>query len=581
LFCDPKFAHWLQDCTKCDAAEKERLLSNPRARRLAHDRHAAASAGSADSKPSPGTGAKAKQCVQSESNTTSDGVATINPKVQAHYLLDNGASVTAISQANFYQLWTITSVNLRPCEPVQFEIADGTQVEATRIVLLDFELQTVSGSVNLRHVKCYVIPGASREILIGRPEQKTLGLPDMATALADIAARCKDGTAPPERLPVAAPTAVDEASRQLKRVTIIHLVDVECSTVEVDSDDSDAEMESASGGLPTGKPNMERTEAEVCAMLERARLNGASEEFMVALTSVVYKYKDVWRADLGHDPPADVEPMRIELIDPSVVPKAYKARRSAPFQCEFLDEHVEMLVDQDLARPSNSDCSSVIVLVRKPDGTWCMCVDLRFLNIHTRLMRSPLPRLEELLMHLDGPCYFACMDLLKGFWQFPAHPDDTKFLAFVTHRGLYKFTRVVMGAKNSAPHFQKVMTQLLQRLLFICVFLYLDDLLLYGKSERGLMDAIERTLAVLAARKIKAKPSKCDLFCRQLVWCGRLISAEGVKNNPAFVQGLLEMQEMQRPQTAAELRQFLSAANWMRQYVPQYAEVVSPLQNIY
>ena len=61
-----------------------------------------------------------------------------------------------------------------------------------------------------------------------------------------------------------------------------------------------------------------------------------------------------------------------------------------------------------------------------------------------------------------------------------------KYWAFITHHGLFEFERVVMGGENSAPHFQKVMAQMLRSLLFTCVLVYLDDVLLYAKTEEEL-----------------------------------------------------------------------------------------------
>ena len=55
--------------------------------------------------------------------------------------------------------------------------------------------------------------------------------------------------------------------------------------------------------------------AALADMLRRAEANGASQATMVALTEIVFKYQDVFHLELGKDPPANVEPLRIELIE--------------------------------------------------------------------------------------------------------------------------------------------------------------------------------------------------------------------------------------------------------------------------
>ena len=68
---------------------------------------------------------------------------------------------------------------------------------------------------------------------------------------------------------------------------------------------------------------------------------------------------------------------------------------------------------------SDSDCASGIVLVRKPDGTWRLCVDLRRINKLTKRDLGPLARVEDLLTWLSGATCFASLDI-KGLLAIPS-----------------------------------------------------------------------------------------------------------------------------------------------------------------
>jgi hypothetical protein len=269
--------------------------------------------------------------------------------------------------------------------------------------------------------------------------------------------------------------------------------------------------------------------------------------------------------------------MDIELVDESGFSKVQRARRFAPLQMTFLHEHVAMLLRMGVIRRSSSAVASPVVLVRKADGTWRMCVDLRRVNANTKPMRWPLPKIQELLPHLAGATAFASFDLLRGFWQFPVGKDSTHCLAFVTHEGLFEFTRLVMGARNSAGHFQKVMTQVLSDLVLQVILLYIDDILVYARTAAELVAAIRQVFDRLRAAGIFLKPSKCDLFCRELVWCGHHISEAGIGVNPQYVDAV---REMAAPVTAADLQQFLGSCGWVRGKIPAYAELVAPLQQL-
>ena len=197
-------------------------------------------------------------------------------------------------------------------------------------------------------------------------------------------------------------------------------------------------------------------------MLARAEEAGAPAEFMAIIHTVVYEHHEVWRLELGADPPAEVPPLEVKLIDPQVVPKTFRARPVSELQRNYMDDHIATLFSAGVIERSMSLFSSPIVLVQKPDLSWRMCVELRYVKALTRPMRFPLPRINELLTLLGGARVFASFDLVKGIWQFPLHPENFKYFAFATHSGLYQFTRVVMSARNAATPFQAIMAQMLE-----------------------------------------------------------------------------------------------------------------------
>ena len=99
--------------------------------------------------------------------------------------------------------------------------------------------------------------------------------------------------------------------------------------------------------------------------------------------------------------------------------------------------------------------------------------------------------------------------MLKGYWQFPVERDSQRFLAFVTTRRTFQFTRVVIGSRNSAAHFQRVMQVVLDGLLLAGVLLYLDDILTYGHDEMDIVRQLDQVLERLNARNIKLQPRNC------------------------------------------------------------------------
>ena len=142
-------------------------------------------------------------------------------------------------------------------------------------------------------------------------------------------------------------------------------------------------------------------------------------------------------------------------------------RSFAPLQRKFLDKHIQLLLRIGVIEKCNANEAAPIVLVRKKNGEWKMCIDLRKINANTNAYRWPLPKIKDMLPYLAGTKCFALFDLLRGFWQFPVEKVSRKRWAFLSHAGQYCFRRVVMGGENSASYFQQTMQEVLGYLVYV------------------------------------------------------------------------------------------------------------------
>jgi hypothetical protein len=133
-----------------------------------------------------------------------------------------------------------------------------------------------------------------------------------------------------------------------------------------------------------------------------------------------------------------------------------------------------------------------------------------------------------------------------------------------------------MGGKNSGRYFQETLMEMFREPLYREVLIYLDDLLAHAKDEKELARIVRMILEVMMKYNIKMKPIKCELFKREVKWCGEILSKRGRRVDEERVKALVGMS---RPGTAAELQQLLMGANWMREMLPEFAKVTRVLRN--
>jgi len=99
----------------------------------------------------------------------------------------------------------------------------------------------------------------------------------------------------------------------------------------------------------------------------------------------------------------------------------------------------------------------------------------------------------------------------------------------------------------------------------------------YTGSFEDLLTRLEEIFQRFRKLNVKLNPQKTSLCSKEITWCGRKISVEGIKFDPEIIESLLSLPE---PENTANLQKFLCGENWIRSSIPEYAMQVAPLQEL-
>ena len=224
----------------------------------------------------------------------------------------------------------------------------------------------------------------------------------------------------------------------------------------------------------------------------------------------------------------------------------------------------------------DSEWGAPSFIIPKKNGTVRFISDFRKLNAMLKRKPFPIPKIQDMLLKLQGFQHASSLDLNMGYYTIRLNPDAQRLCTIVLPFGKYKYKRLPMGVAGSPDIFQARMSRLMAGLEFVRT--YLDDVLIISKGTfADHLTKLDVCLARIAKTGLKINADKSFFGKNEIEYLGYWVTRQGVQPMPKKVDAILNMAE---PKNRKQLRGFVGLVNYYRDMWRRRSHVLAPLTSL-
>ena len=229
-------------------------------------------------------------------------------------------------------------------------------------------------------------------------------------------------------------------------------------------------------------------------------------------------------------------------VIPSFKPVKQKRRSFALERQKAINEEVSKLLQARAIREVDyPDWLANVVLVKKANGKWRLCIDFTDVNRAYLKDSFPLPWIDLIVDATVGHELLSFMDAFLGYNHIRMDPSDQEKTSFMTEQGTYCYQVMPFGLKNAWATYQRLVNIMFQIHIGASMEVYIDDMLVKSIKAKFHIDHLDESFQVLKDYKMKLNPTKCPFGVSAGKFLGFIVNSRGIEANPNKIKVVLDM----------------------------------------
>ena len=331
-------------------------------------------------------------------------------------------------------------------------------------------------------------------------------------------------------------------------------MDEQVQTVNIEEKRIVAEPTESLENIPLDESNPERC-TRVGADLEEKNKKDLVQFLKKNIDVFAWSHEDM----PGIDP--SVITHRLNVC-PSFKPVRQKKRVFSPERDNAIKNEVQKLMAAKFIREVYyPNWLANVVMVKKANGKWRMCVDFTDLNKACPKDSYPLLRINQLVDSTVGHKLLSFMDVFSGYNQIRMDEADQEKTSFVTSQGLFCYEVMLFGLKNAGATYQRLVNHMFRPQIGQNVEVYVDDMLVKSLDKGKHLDDLQETFNTLRQYNMKLNPNKCAFEVASGKFLGFMVSHRGIEANPEKIKAILDMKSPQSIKEVQSLTGRVAALN--------------------